>query len=108
MPKRERVLGTIQIVLLHLVSEKQCADTSGDSLQKEIEKIVDHPVSKPQVSTALRRLKVRGLLTVMKAPPTGRRGNPKQLYSLTKEGLSALSQYRRIARFVAGKSSGLS
>jgi len=101
MPKRDRMLGSVQLVILFLVSEK--ADTRGETLQPLVQDMVCHPVSTAQVYTALRRMVERGLLMVQPEHISGTRGKPRNKHMLTTAGTESLKVYQNIARQITTK-----
>ena len=98
MPVRERMLGSVQIVLLHLI-EKNVA-RYGESLREELTKLFGEHVADAQVYVALNRLYERGLLLEGGVQHTGRKGKPRKLYRISPEGSEALDQYRTIASYI--------
>lgn len=101
MPKRDRMLGSVQLVILFLVSEKE--DTRGETLQPLVQAMVCHPVSTAQVYTALRRMVKRGLLTTQPIRTPGTRGKPRNKHVLTTAGTESLQVYQNIAQQITAK-----
>ena len=102
--KRDRILGTVQIVLLTLIAEEDRGDTSGEALAPVIQSLVQYIVTPAQIHGALRRLYERGLVDYDVVKHQKGRGRPKHCYRLTKAGVEALENYRALARFIIEKS----
>jgi DNA-binding PadR family transcriptional regulator len=105
MPRRERMVGLVQLVILACVAEQWRVDTSGDALQPDVQRVMQYEVSTAQVYIALRRLVERGLLVEQTAPPSHRRGRPKKYHQITLAGEDVLAIYRNIAKRLTLESS---
>lgn len=98
MPKRDRMLGPVQIVLLHLIDSK--VSSYGQSLRDRIAVLFGDHISVVQVYVALNRLQERGLLVEGASEPTSRKGRPRKMYLISPEGAEALNLYRKVAAHI--------
>jgi DNA-binding PadR family transcriptional regulator len=98
MPKRERMLGPVQIVLLHLIDTN--VSSYGQALRDRVAALFGDHISVPQVYVALNRLQERGLLIEGTPEPTTRRGRPRKTYLISPEGVEALNLYRTVATHI--------
>jgi DNA-binding PadR family transcriptional regulator len=98
MPKRDRMLGPVQIVLLHLIDRN--VSSYGQALRDKIAVLFGEHISVAQVYIALNRLQERELLIEGTSEPTARRGRPRKMYLISPEGVEALNLYRKVAAHI--------
>ncbi len=98
MPKRDRMLGPVQIVLLHLIDTN--VERYGQALRNRIAVLFGEHISVAQVYIALNRLQERELLIKGASEPTSRRGRPRKMYLISPGGVEALNLYRKVASHI--------
>ncbi|MBY0538066.1 PadR family transcriptional regulator [Patescibacteria group bacterium] len=98
MPKRDRMLGPVQIVLLHLIDTN--VSRYGQALRDSVAVLFGEHISVAQVYIALNRLQERGLVIEGMSEPTKRKGQPRKMYLISPEGVEALDVYRKVAAHI--------